>query len=178
MTRGVFLIIVVICGVLLVVDAHVLSDSLDRQGLPPTNWLFLAVALLAQGFAVAGATWYIVFMSRSSEVYGLHFSEPVSSRLKLLPFIFPGLLAVASVALLHKAVQCGNQPLLPLFTKPLCARASAQVLLRTELAQAPNPSIEATAQSPLRALWSAPHVKRLVPELTHRVGGLLKNARL
>ncbi len=122
MTRGLFLIVMVIYGVLLLFDVRVAAIRIGQQGLPPVSWLHVAAALMLQVFSVWLAYPYIAFMRRNWQLYGLHFSEPVSLRLKLFPFVVPGLLAVCSVLVLHKSVLCSDQPLFPVFgVKEVCS---------------------------------------------------------
>lgn len=119
MKRVAALTLVTACLGLLVVDCHLVVSRVGASGVHPLNPLKLAAAAAIQFASFAMSAWSALFLVRRER---LPAHDPVvpSLRIKLLPFVAPIVLSMASVILVEIGLFCGDQPVPSVRGRPVC----------------------------------------------------------
>jgi hypothetical protein len=100
----------------------------------------------------------LLVLRRAAHRHQSHRPEPVHAAPERLDFLVIGAL--------HRACQAASRSSTLVVSSKSGEHVTRSIALlpviisKARRMRAPNPSIEATAQSPLRALWAAPHVER------------------
>src|SRR5438046_10445498 len=119
MRRVVYLALFIAGLCLLAVDGQLALNRFGASGVNPLNPWKIAAAIVIQVFALAFTAWYAMFLVRpersSKQPFGV-----VSLRIRLLPFVVPVVLFLASVALLENGLLCGDLTFLSARGRSFC----------------------------------------------------------
>jgi hypothetical protein len=116
----VFLIALVVTFVGVVTyDTHLVLVRFSSGGSQALNVWKIAAALALQLAAVAGAAGYAYFLNLRSNTSSQR-GFLASDSLRLLPFVLPAVLLMASVTLLEIGLLCGDSPFPSVRGQPVC----------------------------------------------------------
>ena len=119
MNRVVSLALFIGCLGLLAVDGQLAVSRFGASGVHPLNLWKIVAAAIIQLAALAFTAWYAMFLVRRK---GLS-THPLAASLqiKLLPFVVPVVLSLASVTLLEIGLFCGDHPFPSVRGRPVCS---------------------------------------------------------
>ena len=116
MSRVIALGLAIACLGLLAFDGRLALNRFGAGGVQPLNLWKIAGAAAIQFAALTFAAWYALFLVRR-EGTGVQYP---SLRIRLLPFVVPVVLSLASVTLLENGLFCGDQPFPSIRGRPVC----------------------------------------------------------
>jgi hypothetical protein len=109
MGRVAALVFLVVCLGLLAYDGQLVLNRLaGASNLHEVNLWKVALAAVVQLFAIGFAAWYAFLLIRA-EHSSSPFARNVSLKFRLLPFVLPMLMSMASATLLEIGLFCGEQ---------------------------------------------------------------------
>jgi len=119
MTRVAAFVLLIACVCVLVYDGQLVLARVGAISAAPLSLWKIAAAIIIQLVALAFALWYLRFLDQRKQIP----AQPASSALlqaKLLPFVVPVVLSMASVTLLEIGLFCGDQAFPSIRGRPTC----------------------------------------------------------
>jgi len=105
---------------LLAYDSHLVMTRVATAGVHPISIWKIAIACIVQLSALGFAVWYAALLVRRRLAPSQAVTEPLL-RFKVLPFIVPVVLAMASTTLLEIGLFCGDQPFPSVRGRSVCS---------------------------------------------------------
>jgi hypothetical protein len=119
MTRIIAFVLLIACVGVFVYDAQLVLSRAGANGIVPLSLWKIAAAIIIQLVALAFALWYLRFLAQRKQTPAQSASSTLLQA-KLLPFVVPVVLSMASVTLLEVGLFCGDQAFPSIRGRPAC----------------------------------------------------------